>query len=90
MWRQQSLFKVEYTIKNYDFMKWIVLEENPQPDNYIAVMVTEQERILQVESKPCSTYSSNDEALDRARYLREKYEVRYIRIFYIGPNADIA
>jgi hypothetical protein len=27
-------------------MKWIVLEENPQPDNYIAVMVSEEGRTL--------------------------------------------
>jgi hypothetical protein len=71
-------------------MKWIVLEENPKPNNYIAVLVTDQERVLQVESKPCSTYLSNDKALDRARYLREKYDVSNIRIFYIEPNSGFA
>jgi hypothetical protein len=71
-------------------MKWIVLEENPQPDNYIAIMTTEEGRVLQVESKPCSTFSSSEEAMNRARYLREKYKVNYIRIFYIGPNSNFA
>jgi hypothetical protein len=71
-------------------MKWIVLEENPQPDNYIAVMVTEEGRVLQIENLRCSRFSSNDEALHRARYLRRKYDVKHIRIFHIGLNSDYA
>jgi hypothetical protein len=48
-------------------MKWIVLEENPQPDNYIAVMVAEENRVLRAESKPCAIFKSSDEAILHAR-----------------------
>jgi hypothetical protein len=68
-------------------MKWIVLEENPQADNYIAIMAVEEWRVLQAESKPCSTFLSSEEAMDRARYLREQYKVSYIRIFHVGSNS---
>ncbi len=44
-------------------MKWIVLEENPQPDNYIAVMVAKEGRILRAESKPCTVFKSSEQAL---------------------------
>ncbi len=64
-------------------MKWIVLKENPQPDNYIAIMVAEEGRTLQVESKPCTTFKSSHEAIDYARLLREQYKVMNIRIFYV-------
>lgn len=30
-------------------MKWIVLEENPKPDNYIAILAAEEDRRLQIE-----------------------------------------
>jgi hypothetical protein len=64
-------------------MKWIVLKENPQPYNYIAVMVAEEDRKLQVESKPCATFKCSHEAIDYARLLREQHNVRNIRIFYV-------
>jgi hypothetical protein len=46
-------------------MKWIVLEKNSQPDNYIAVMVAEEERILRAESKPCAVFKSSDQNNDK-------------------------
>jgi hypothetical protein len=68
-------------------MKWIVLEENPQPDNYIAVMVAEESRVLRAESKPCSIFKSSDEAILHARQLREQHKVRNIRIFYMESSS---
>ena len=68
-------------------MKWIVLEENLQPDNYIAVMVAEEGRVLRVESKACVVFKSSDQALSHARSLREQHKVRNIRIFYIESNS---
>jgi hypothetical protein len=62
-------------------MKWIVLEENPQPDNYIAVMASDENRSLQLEKKPCSIFDSCEKAMNRARELRAKYKVRNIRLF---------
>jgi hypothetical protein len=68
-------------------MKWIVLEENPQPDNYIAVMVADESRVLRTESKPCAIFKSSDEAILHARQLRELYKVRNIRIFYMESSS---
>jgi len=62
-------------------MKWVVIEENPKPDNYIAVVVTEAMRKLKIESQAHSVYDNVDEALARARELRTQYGVRLIRIF---------
>jgi hypothetical protein len=62
-------------------MKWIVLEENPRPDNYIAIMAAEEDRKLQIEKKPCSIFDSCDKAMYRARELRQKYKVSSIRLF---------
>lgn len=69
-------------------MKWIVLEENPKPDNYIAVMVAEEGRTLRAESKPCATFKSSNEAICYARQLREQYQVRNIRIFYVESTSS--
>ena len=63
-------------------MKWIVLEENPMPDNYIAIMAAEESRVLQLEKKPCSIFDTCDKAMDRARELRQKYKVPNIRLFH--------
>lgn len=68
-------------------MKWIVLEENPQPDNYIAVMVAEEGRILRAESNPCTVFKSSEQALSHARSLREQHKVRNIRVFYMESNS---
>ncbi len=62
-------------------MKWIVLEEDPRPDNYIVIMETEKDRKLQLEKKPCSIFSSCNEAMIRARELRSLYKVTNIRLF---------
>jgi hypothetical protein len=70
-------------------MKWIVLEEDPQADDYVAVIVTEEERVLTVESQPCSIYKSSEEALLRARCLREQFKVSSVRIFYVAPSPMI-
>ncbi len=68
-------------------MKWIVLEENPKPDLYIAVIAVNEERILKVERKPCSIFLTREEALVRARALRDIFKVKNIRIFYMEGNS---
>jgi hypothetical protein len=70
-------------------MKWIVLEEDPQADDYVAVIVTEEDRVLTVESQPCTIYKSSEEALLRARYLREQFKVSSVRIFYVAASPII-
>ena len=62
-------------------MKWVVLEENPKPDNYIAVVLTETMKKLQIQSRAHTVYENGDEALARARQLRDQFGVRIIRIF---------
>jgi hypothetical protein len=62
-------------------MKWVVFEEDPKPDNYIAVVITETGKKLKIEAHAHSCYSDGDEALARARQLRNQYGVNVIRIF---------
>ncbi len=69
-------------------MKWIVLEENPKPDQYIAVIAVDEEYFLKIESKPCSKFLTSDEALVRARQLKERFKVKNIRIFYMEGNSS--
>jgi hypothetical protein len=46
-------------------MKWIILEEDPKPDNYIAVVITETIRKMKIEAQAHSVYRDGDEALAR-------------------------
>jgi len=62
-------------------MKWVVFEEDPKLDNYIAVVITEAIKKLKIESQAHSVYSDGDKALARARQLRDQYGVKMIRIF---------
>jgi hypothetical protein len=70
-------------------MKWIVLEEDPKPDQYIAVIAVEEKRFLKIESKPCSKFLTCDEALVRARQLSKMYSVKSIRMFYLEGNSSL-
>lgn len=71
-------------------MKWIVLEENPKPDQYIAVIAADDDRVLKVEMRACSHFKTQTEALLRARQLREIFQVKDIRVFYLeGHSACI-
>jgi hypothetical protein len=70
-------------------MKWIVLEENPKPDQYIAIIAADEERYLKIEGKPCSIFRTSDDALVRARELRTIFNVRNIRIFFIEGHSQI-
>ncbi len=70
-------------------MKWIVLEESPKPDEYIVVLEVDEERFLKIERKPCSKFLTREEAINRARQLKNKFDVMSIRIFYIEGNSDI-
>jgi hypothetical protein len=70
-------------------MKWIVLEENPKPDLYIAIIAVDDGRFVEVEKKPCSVFKTNEEALIRARELRSFFNVRNIRIFFVDGHSSI-
>lgn len=70
-------------------MKWIVFEENPKPDQYIAVVALEEGRILASQRNPHSIFKSKEEALIRANQLREQYGVKRVRIFYSEGNSSI-
>lgn len=71
-------------------MKWIVIEENPKPDNYIAVVLSERPTRLKIEKQAHSVFEDSEQALERARQLREHYGVRTIRIFhYDGTSASL-
>lgn len=80
-----SSIKLQSLIKRN--MKWIVLEENPKPDLYISVISVDEDRATKIESKPCSIYKTSDEALARARKLRDIFKVRSIRVFHLDGNS---
>lgn len=67
-------------------MKWIVLIDNPKPDQYIPVVVTDASRTLRIESRPCYVFFSSEQALHRARELQKAYNVNSIKIFYTETN----
>ncbi|MBX2964098.1 MAG: hypothetical protein KF687_16415 [Cyclobacteriaceae bacterium] len=64
-------------------MKWIVLEENPKADNYIAVVLSDRFKKLQVEKKAHAVFENVDDALKRARELRNIYGVKTIKLFQL-------
>jgi hypothetical protein len=68
--------------------KWIVSEENPDPDDYIAVMVADAERILVFESRPSSVYEDGNSAMMRARELRSIFGVSKIKVFYFEGHSE--
>lgn len=63
-------------------MKWVVLETNPKRDDYVAVVLTERSKKLQIEKEPHSIFSDGDKAMERARELRDLYGVKSIRVFH--------
>lgn len=71
-------------------MKWVVIEDNPKPDEYIAIMVTDENRKLQLQGKTSSTFSNADDAMNRARALRDAFGVRMIRIFHFESYSSPA
>jgi hypothetical protein len=62
-------------------MKWIVLKENPQADNYIAVVPADKMKNLKIKRKAYSEFDDADEALHHARELKRLHKVREIKIF---------
>jgi hypothetical protein len=81
-WNSFEVHPTEYNEVNQLFMKWVVLEEDPKPDEYIAIMVTDEIRKLQLEQKAHSIFSTSDEAVRRARIVRDLFGVKTIRIFH--------
>ena len=60
---------------------WIVIEDPPRPDNFIAIMAPGWDGQTLV---PHSSYHTELGAALRARYLMDKFEAKKIKIFY--PN----
>jgi len=64
-------------------MKWLVLEDNPKPDNYIGIIALRDEQKVDLdESTAYTLYHNRKEAVSRAFALKERYQVRGIRIFF--------
>ncbi len=65
-------------------MIWIVVDENPWPDEYIQVFVKPKvdtnELLRQFES--VKLYDNETDALSYAKKTRDKFEASTIRIFY--------
>lgn len=67
-------------------MKWFVLEENPKPDTYIAVF--RKNDICDLRVRNFSVYKNAEEALERARKLQKKYNIKSIRVFHEGGHSE--
>jgi hypothetical protein len=65
-------------------MKWIVIEEDPRPDQYIAVLPASAKHPT---ARDYSLHDSIAEALERARQLRDKYRLNSIRLFQQGSHS---
>ncbi|WPP52032.1 hypothetical protein [Catalinimonas niigatensis] len=63
---------------------WLVDEEDPRPDQYIAILICENEMIERANKKAYKKCHNAKEALSTASELKKKYGVKQIRIF--SPN----
>jgi hypothetical protein len=61
--------------------KWIVIENEPTAQGYIAVIAVHEDHLVKkIMGTACSIFESSDKALIRAKRLREKFNVNKIRI----------
>lgn len=65
-------------------MNWIVIEENPKPDPYIAILPASPQRPT---PRNHSVHSNIQAALERARQLRDKYQLQSIRLFQADSHS---
>ncbi len=65
-------------------MNWIVIEENPKPDQYIAILPAAAQRPTSVNH---SVHTNIHAAMERARQLRDKYRLHTIRLFQPGSHS---
>lgn len=63
-------------------MKWIVVEDNVQTDQYVPVMIVDRDRTLSLERKRCSVFYSGEDAMAYARKLRDLLKVPSIKLFH--------
>ncbi len=69
-------------------MKWVVLEDNPKPDNYIGVIMLGDGQPININKNTAYTVFFNRQAaISRALELKRRYEVKGIRIFYPEGNS---
>jgi hypothetical protein len=59
-------------------MKWLVIEDNPKPDKYVAILAYH----IYPQAVNFSEHHNFDAALNRARNLVKKYNARHVRIFF--------
>lgn len=74
-------------------MIWIIVDENPWPDEYIQVIVKQKadttELLKQFES--IKLFDNEESAFDYAKEIKEKFKANTIRIFYPeGHSKNIA
>ena len=72
---KNSSFKNYWKIRQ----KWMVIEDNPHPDDYIVIMAPgwDGETLI-----PYSIHRSELSAKGRARYLMNKFDAKKIKIYY--------
>jgi len=70
-------------------LKWIVLEDNPKPDDYVAIMIQHKdEQPTLDEGKTYSVFSERHSAISRALEIKDLFRVRKIRIFYPDGHSE--
>jgi len=70
-------------------LNWIVLEEDPLADNYIAIMVASEKRILKILKKKHSVFTAEQDAIKRAREIGTQFGVKNIKMFYMDGHHEM-
>jgi hypothetical protein len=65
----------------------LVSENNPKPDNYIAIFHIPKESAEN--QNGFSVFTNMDQALQRAEYLSKKYKIKQLRLFYNNRRSII-
>ena len=69
-------------------MKWIVIEGDPRPDDYIATIVVKDREVLFAPQVEHSIFEDKEAALCKAFELKKRYQVKGIRIFYPEGHSE--
>jgi len=66
-----------------------VLEKDPIQDNSITIMGTSKKLILKVLEKRYSVFTSEQDAIKRAREVGTHFKVKNIKMFYMDAHDEM-
>ena len=69
-------------------MKWIIIEDDPRPDDYIAALVVRDQKVLFAPLVRHSVFEDKESAMSKATELKKRYRAKGIRIFYPEGHSE--